>query len=384
VRRDAAQALGQIGDTRAVEPLVTALGLKDKDLRCRAAEAMEKIGTPAIEPLVAVLQGSDKDVRQAVIAALLQIGEPAVKSLVAALPEPAAAEVLCRIGAPAVEPLIVALEKRNAVAAQVLGKIGDTRSIEALVGALNYADERVRQAAIKALRQIGSPAIERLVALLTHYESRNWAEDALGQMGGTAVEPLVAVLKNSSSNVRASAARALAEIGDIRAVEPLIANLEDVGTAAYALGQLGDPRAVEPLINTLGNKDWHVRRAAAHALGQLGDPRAVEPLVAALNDGHKNVRVAAAEGLGKLGAPAVRPLIAVLKGNDTTARQAVSQALVTLYQSGKLDKTHQRLILMKRSEIVNKSHTDRDLIRGGSDCHSETYGHEDSVLPFLV
>jgi hypothetical protein len=41
---------------------------------------------------------------------------------------------------------------------------------------------------------------------------------------------------------------------------------------------------VERLIAKLKDKDWFVRREAAEALGELGDKRAVEPLIAALPD----------------------------------------------------------------------------------------------------
>ena len=51
---------------------------------------------------------------------------------------------------------------------------------------------------------------------------------------------------------KASAARALGEINDTRAVDPLIAALKDKkpeirGTAAVALGEIGDKKATVPL-----------------------------------------------------------------------------------------------------------------------------------------
>lgn len=48
--------------------------------------------------------------------------------------------------------------------------------------------------------------------------------------------------------------------------------------AARALGQLGDARAVEPLIQALGHSSNAMRKAVVRTLGQLGDDRAVEPL----------------------------------------------------------------------------------------------------------
>ncbi|MEO0160809.1 MAG: HEAT repeat domain-containing protein [candidate division WOR-3 bacterium] len=44
VRRYAAEALGKIGDNRAVEPLIAALKDEDSDVRRYAEEALKKIG----------------------------------------------------------------------------------------------------------------------------------------------------------------------------------------------------------------------------------------------------------------------------------------------------------------------------------------------------
>ena len=53
--------------------------------------------------------------------------------------------------------------------------------------------------------------------------------------------------------------------------------------AEKALSRMGEP-AVEPLIRTLEHEMWEVRRAAAYVLGNIGDRRAVEPLIEALSD----------------------------------------------------------------------------------------------------
>lgn len=45
VRRSAAEALGKIGDTRAVEPLIVALGDENGDVRWQAVQALRRIGT---------------------------------------------------------------------------------------------------------------------------------------------------------------------------------------------------------------------------------------------------------------------------------------------------------------------------------------------------
>ena len=105
--------------------------------------------------------------------------------------------------------------------------------------------------------------------------------------------------------VRRDAAEALGQIGDARAVGPLIAALrDDISSvrqaAAEALGQIGDTSAVEPLIAALRDASLGVRRAAADALGQIGDRRALEPLVAALRE--------ASLGLGPVRGGLIPPL----------------------------------------------------------------------------
>ncbi len=112
---------------------------------------------------------------------------------------------------------------------------------------------------------------------------------------------------------RKAAAKSLGQIGDARAVEPLIKTLGDKDwkvrvVAAKSLSEIGDVRAVEPLIKVLGNKDdedwgWYVRKVAAEALGkiEIGYARAVEPLIKTLGDRDKDVREAAAEALEKIG-----------------------------------------------------------------------------------
>ena len=101
----------------------------------------------------------------------------------------------------------------------------------------------------------GQPAFPWLVSLLGSRDAyvRIHAADVLGRLGDSrAVEPLLATLKDSDVGVRHMAAYALGELKDRRAVGPLIAALRDSsyfvrGMAAWALGELKDPRAVEPL-----------------------------------------------------------------------------------------------------------------------------------------
>jgi len=161
---------------------------------------------------------------------------------------------------------------------------------------------------------------------------RGAAATALGQLGDPrAVNPLIRALNDSDGGVRGATATALGQIGDTHAVNPLITVIQNdewsVREAAVAaLGNIG-AHAVGPLIAALHDQDEYVRRAAAEALGQIGDPRAVEALISALDESAA-ARQAAAEALGQIGDPdAVEPLIGALNDQNANVRKAAAAAL---------------------------------------------------------
>jgi len=156
---------------------------------------------------------------------------------------------------------------------------------------------------------------------------RRAAAEALGEIGDArAVEPLIAALKDKDREMRETAAKALGEIGDARAVEPLIAALKDrelylLGwNATEAPGKIGTPVA-KPFIAAID-----VCSVATEALVKIGAP-AVEPLIAALKDADPDFCSAATEALVKIGAPAVELLIAALKDADEGVRKVAAEAL---------------------------------------------------------
>ncbi len=212
-----------------------------------------------------------------------------------------------------------------------LGKIGDARAVEPLIVVLNDEDRNVRWGVAEALGQIGDPrAVDSLMATLNDSSVSRAAARALVKIGAPAVEPLIAVFTGGTWEVHWFAAEALGQIGDARAVEPLIAGLtgQYVGEAvATSLGQIRDPRAVEPLVAALKYQTASVRKGVIEALAKFG-AAAVEPLITALRDQNKSVRKAAAETLGKIGDPrAVEPLIAAQEDQSPGVRKAAAEAL---------------------------------------------------------
>ena len=299
VRWRAAEALGEIGDARAVEPLI-AVSLQDENagVRWGAAEALGKIGDArAIKSLMGALK--DKDVREEAIRALRRIGDVrAVKPLlnetewIYYLIATEKWDEVVKIGKPAVELLIDALKDRywnvRVCAVKALGDIGDARAVEPLIVILKrkYEDRDVREEAIRALGRIGDLRAVKPLLNETEWMSylitiEKW--DELVKIGKPAVKPLIGVSEHEDTDVRACAAETLGKIGDVRAIEPLIAALKD--------------------------RYWNVRVCAAKALGEIGDTRAVKPLMAALKDENMDVHKAAEKAILRIHEPAVKSVI---------------------------------------------------------------------------
>ena len=189
---------------------------------------------------------------------------------------------------------------------------------------------------LKARRNVG-----RLIKTLGdryEVELRAKAARALGELEEyQAVDPLIALLQERRSVLREAAAQALGRIGDPRAIEPLVALLTSRTsqssrlTAAQALGQLGASKRAavgiqiaSALIRALKDRDSNVRQSALRALGEIGAP-AAGPLTAALQDRHSSP--AAIRSLAKIGAPAVEPLLACIKDEQASVRGAAAALL---------------------------------------------------------
>ena len=241
-----------------------------------------------------------------------------------------AIESLVKIGAPAVEPLINALKNENfhvrASAATTLGKIKDTRAVGPLIVALKDKHEHVRSSAADALGEIkDNRAIKPLIDALDNPNIvRMGASDSLVNIGSPAVEPLIATLKdNKNFEVRSYVAMTLGKIKDVRAIKPLIDAMRDDqnsfdvrDVSSNSLGNFGAP-AVEQLITALKDKNRYVREGAANALGIIKDVRAIEPLIKVLkNEKDAMTNREAEDSLVEIGSDAVKPLIAALKEED--------------------------------------------------------------------
>lgn len=137
--------------------------------------------------------------------------------------------------------------------------------------------------------------------------ARYTAAARLGKLGDkNAVEHLLAALADLDQMVLDNVIFALGELGDARAVYPLIRLVRTGGSerlrksAAKALGLLGNPDAIDALVVALSDKDFKVRKSAARSLGQIGDERAAPALAAAVDDPDYTVGKHAQEALARI------------------------------------------------------------------------------------
>jgi HEAT repeat protein len=322
VRWISAIALGKIGDTRAVEPLVRALGDDMLGVRHNAVEALDRlgwqptpdangaryyiekqdwekiasIGEPAVEPLVHLSQSYNRDDRRHARETLAQIGSPhAIKPFIDALRNDddenvVAMEALVKMGAPAIPSLVEVLKDENSkvciYAIQTLVRIGDIQTVEPLISAAGDARENVRKEAAKALLALSNQqAVPALLPFL-HDKSPEMRAEVAAFLERSGWQPEKDRDGARYWMIRGEWQRCV-EVG-APAVEPLIAALSDGWSVVRlevikALERLGDGRAIIPLLKlAIGDPEPEVLKAAAQTITRFGD-RAIEPLVGALD-----------------------------------------------------------------------------------------------------
>ncbi|AKU92920.1 HEAT repeat domain-containing protein [Vulgatibacter incomptus] len=266
--KEIAQALGDLGDKAALDPLLD-LASKTKDPFVKAA-AVNSIGGMGDAKAVTLLSkiatddGEETYVTKKAIQALGNIGDPAgvpaikkgffqERKGVSFYMESSFAAY--QIGLRAADPFLAVLEGKDddlkkwaddndiyvealyAKAGQVLGDLNDRRAIPTLVKQLAYGKGPKSDDSIDA----------RMLIV------RRQAADVLGRMRAVeAVPELVKGLKEDEGNVRAVYAQALVSIGDKRALPDLV--------ACALKGEVME-------------KSIHARKGCYQALSKLGDDK---------------------------------------------------------------------------------------------------------------
>src|SRR5919201_1846605 len=84
-RKYAAEALGELKESRAVAPLVQSLTDEVGDVRQRAYDSLIKIGVSSVPVLIPLLVSDEDELRQSATEIIRKIGKPAVEPLATAL-----------------------------------------------------------------------------------------------------------------------------------------------------------------------------------------------------------------------------------------------------------------------------------------------------------
>jgi HEAT repeat protein len=213
VREEATIALAEIGNA-ALPSLLAALKHPEWLVRLHAVEALGKSrSADAVEPLLWVLfNDQDQAIREDVVRALGQLGDGrALEFLVTVMKEPGlrplAVDALGRIGdRRAVLTLIAVLEGSDRpVASRTVAGCGDSWNEEM----------ETRGAAVRALGSLGDEsAIPILLKALDQTVTRADAAAALAKFGSKVVAPLLTIMtQTSDENMRFHVKDALAKVG---------------------------------------------------------------------------------------------------------------------------------------------------------------------------
>lgn len=180
--------------------------------------------------------------------------------------------------------------------------------IERLVTDLTSAEDSRAEAAALILASCGSRCAEHLIILTksTDPEIRWWAIRTLAEMDFPEVSlHLITALEDPQLAVRQCAALGLRLHPDPNAIPSLVKALQHgdnllATLAADALVAAGEP-AVPTLLQVMDQEDHATQLHAVRALAEIGDPRAIPALVTAMETGSAIMTYWAEVGLERMG-----------------------------------------------------------------------------------
>ena len=329
----ALQVLPRTGDPRVVAPLAALLG--DQTYRLEAARALGRTGSAlAIAPLASLLPplGGEALVRLVALA----LADLVARAAWTGGEERVTAE-LRRVIAPSLDRFIAALRaadpaERAAIAA-LLGRIGDATALPALARLLD--DPAMVDTATEAIQRISRAHDAAMVEALRATEPAARIAVLPAVSHRRAASGVRHLLDDDDPEVRARACDALARIGDTSAVPALFARLGDPSpraahAAAAALQSLGTKDTAALAIAALETGAPGVRRQALRILAYLGPHGAYDAVYAAVDDPDHRIAELAVTALGSFDDPRVDPALARLarspvEGLRAAAMRATSQ-----------------------------------------------------------
>lgn len=358
----AADALGRIGDEKAVDALISVL--PQKALRKPVINALGQIADArSLTSIVPFLKDESKTIREETVNAIKRffqkgISEKTIVERIKSTFGNEAANILL--------PHIQSNKKEvRAAAILLMGLFKDKKAVAPLLEM--SAEEELYESIIKALVFIGKSKPELLIPFFSvgdPYQRRVICEVA-GRIGAIVFfKPLIGCLKDEDGHVRGKAAIALSNLNNpeaIKYIKPLLLdeheniqeeaikslskfkkwlNLNEIimglsdknptlrRNSAMLLGFLGERSSLEALGRALKDSSISVRRVVVEALGAVDGTNAVKFLLLALTDESPEVRRIAAIAIGRMRAKeGIESLVLLLLDSDVQVRAAAAKGL---------------------------------------------------------
>jgi len=321
---DVAQIFGRRRSAGAVPWLAKAVAHSDDNVSVGSIEALGHIGGPGgVDALVEVVRGGNFFRTFPAIEVLGRSGDlRALESLIGLLRQP-----------------IYAVE-----AARALGRIGDERAIEPLVELLTRSSHALVRVAAQGLCEIRKsrqlaltlPSLEgvgrRLAECLpgANTDEQQAICEVLGWLEAEEAIPALIDLLEAPGQVGPAALHALQTFG--RQVDAPLMNYLDSSGSELRLLLLpmigGRGSGLAPIYACLDDPEPSVRSAACATLGRIGDPAAVENLFGRLGDRDQGVVLAAVSAIQSLGSPLTEQLALVAaRSADAAIRRAAMRVV---------------------------------------------------------
>jgi HEAT repeat protein len=342
--------LGESRDSKAVAPLVRAL-LRFQDhpyFKALTCDALGEIGDlRATQALLSQLRDPSDEVRESAFSALFNIGERRANAMPDADtwengfadPNEALTQIAWQTDLEAVQLLLKALDEEDTEvkvgALYTLGQLGFVGALSQIAQQLNHSDDNVGAAAAFALGELarlGSSQTAHSVCQILH---QAWQSPHLG------LEAQIQVLRAAAEchTLDQATQHILAQIfvSSLEHPESILRQLAVIG-----LGRLGDPRSASLLELRLRDSDIGVRRNAAYALGTISAADSPYILVRNSIDQPSEVRVAILQVLSRsLREKSLAAVYEALNSSDVRYRAASAYLLGGLKDEKGLSKTLQ-------------------------------------------
>lgn len=299
-------ATGDVSAATEVRTLLPQLGAEDEAVRYAAKARLIEVGAAAVPALLEAVGGADARVGAAARDALLWIAP----RWAGTAQRNAIQETLVQFSQ-AGQPSEV-----RALAARMLGLVGDARAAPALEAMLS--DAAVREEARRALMQIPGPEVTQVLVQMLARVEPEFQEAILDALGArkdkAATAAIIKAARSGEARVRLAAISALGRLGDPAAAEALRslavggrAQLRSAAVDAYLrladamLAQRETGRAVSMYRQVLTMRASEMQQVAALVgLGASGRREVVNDLRAFRRDESPRVRAAADTALSQV------------------------------------------------------------------------------------